>query len=140
MITIRSLLRNLQPVFFKLYEGQEEIVDAYGEPNRQLCPRVQRVKVRHAVRVTKQRQRGGGAVRHHGGLRPNNDHSGLQVPHRRERGAVGGRGGHGRTVELHRKDGRPVEELRPVRYPESDREPVPSPARGDTEVAGGKVQ
>lgn len=32
VITIRSLLRNQQPVFYKLYEGQEEIIDAYGEP------------------------------------------------------------------------------------------------------------
>lgn len=27
---MRSLLRNQQPVFFKNYEGQEEIVDEYG--------------------------------------------------------------------------------------------------------------
>ena len=27
---MRSLLRNQQPVFFRLYEGEEEIVDQYG--------------------------------------------------------------------------------------------------------------
>ena len=29
---MRSLLRNQQPVFYKLYEGQEEIIDEYGNP------------------------------------------------------------------------------------------------------------
>lgn len=38
VITIRSLLRNQQPVFYKLYEGQEEIIDAYGEPDRLIHP------------------------------------------------------------------------------------------------------
>ena len=29
---MRNLLRNQQPVFYKLYEGQEEIVDEWGNP------------------------------------------------------------------------------------------------------------
>lgn len=51
-MTIRSLLRNQQPVFYKLYEGQEEIIDAYGEPNRQLCPHLQRIEIHYALRLS----------------------------------------------------------------------------------------
>lgn len=35
---MRSLLRNQQPVFYKLYEGQEEIVDQYGNPTGSFIP------------------------------------------------------------------------------------------------------
>ena len=35
---MRSLLRNQQPVFFKLYEGQEEIVDEWGNPTGSYVP------------------------------------------------------------------------------------------------------
>ncbi len=35
---MRSLLRNQQPVFYKLYEGQEEIVDEYGNPTGSFIP------------------------------------------------------------------------------------------------------
>lgn len=35
---MRSLLRNQQPVFFKLYKGQEEIVDEYGNPTGSYVP------------------------------------------------------------------------------------------------------
>lgn len=35
---MRSLLRNQQPVFFKLYEGEEEIVDEYGNPTGSFLP------------------------------------------------------------------------------------------------------
>ena len=35
---MRSLLRNQQPVFYKLYEGQEEIVDEYGNPTGSWLP------------------------------------------------------------------------------------------------------
>ncbi len=35
---MRDLLRNLQPVFFKLYEGQEEIEDEYGNPTGSFIP------------------------------------------------------------------------------------------------------
>ena len=41
VMAIRSLLRNQQPVFYKLYEGQEEIIDAYGERHWKLCPNLQ---------------------------------------------------------------------------------------------------
>lgn len=35
---MRSLLRNQQPVFYKLYEGQEEIVDEYGNATGSYIP------------------------------------------------------------------------------------------------------
>ena len=35
---MRSLLRNQQPVFFKLLQGQEEIVDEYGNPTGSYIP------------------------------------------------------------------------------------------------------
>ncbi len=35
---MRSLLRNQQPVFFKLYEGQEEIKDQYGNVTGSFLP------------------------------------------------------------------------------------------------------
>ena len=35
---MRSLLRNQQPVFYKLYEGQEEIIDEYGNPTGSYIP------------------------------------------------------------------------------------------------------
>lgn len=35
---MRSLLRNQQRVFFKLYEGEEEIVDEYGNPTGSFLP------------------------------------------------------------------------------------------------------
>ena len=35
---MRSLLRNQQPVFFKTYEGQEEIIDEYGNPTGSYLP------------------------------------------------------------------------------------------------------
>lgn len=35
---MRSLLRNQQPVFFKLYEGEEEITDEYGNPSGSFLP------------------------------------------------------------------------------------------------------
>lgn len=35
---MRSLLRNQQPVFFKLYEGQEEIIDEYGNSTGSYYP------------------------------------------------------------------------------------------------------
>lgn len=50
-MAIRSLLKNQQPVFYKLYEGQEEIIDAYGEPNRQLHPNLQLIEIRYALRL-----------------------------------------------------------------------------------------
>lgn len=36
---MRSLLRNQQPVFYKLYVGDEEIVDEYGNPTGSFVPR-----------------------------------------------------------------------------------------------------
>lgn len=35
---MRSLLRNQQPVFFKLYTGEKEIVDEYGNPTGSYIP------------------------------------------------------------------------------------------------------
>ena len=35
---MRSLLRNQQPVFYKLLEGQEEITDPYGNPTGSYIP------------------------------------------------------------------------------------------------------
>ena len=35
---MRSLLRNQQPVFFKLLQGQEEILDEYGNPTGSYIP------------------------------------------------------------------------------------------------------
>lgn len=35
---MRSLLRNQQPVFYKLYLGDEEIVDEYGNPTGSYVP------------------------------------------------------------------------------------------------------
>lgn len=36
---MRSLLRNQQPVFFKLYEGEEEIIDEYGNATGSFAPK-----------------------------------------------------------------------------------------------------
>lgn len=36
---MRSLKRNQQPVFFKLYEGEEEIIDEYGNPTGSYLPK-----------------------------------------------------------------------------------------------------
>lgn len=41
---MRSLLRNQQPVFYKLYEGQEEIVDQYGNPTGSFIPKYSGLK------------------------------------------------------------------------------------------------
>ena len=35
---MRGLRRNQQPVFYKLYEGQEEIIDEYGNPTGSYLP------------------------------------------------------------------------------------------------------
>lgn len=35
---MRNLRRNLQMIFFKLYEGQEEIIDQYGNPTGSYKP------------------------------------------------------------------------------------------------------
>lgn len=35
---MRSLLRNQQPVFYKLYKGQEEILDGFGNPTGSYLP------------------------------------------------------------------------------------------------------
>ena len=35
---MRSLLRNQQPVFYKLYEGQEEILDEWNNPTGSFLP------------------------------------------------------------------------------------------------------
>ena len=35
---MRSLRRNQQPVFFKLYEGEEEIIDEYGNATGSYIP------------------------------------------------------------------------------------------------------
>lgn len=36
---MRSLLRNQQPVFYKLYLGDEEIIDEYGNPTGSYVPK-----------------------------------------------------------------------------------------------------
>ena len=36
---MRSLRRNQQPVFFKLYEGEEEIIDEYGNMTGSFAPK-----------------------------------------------------------------------------------------------------
>lgn len=41
---MRSLLRNQQPVFFKLYEGEEEIIDEYGNPTGSYIPIYSKLK------------------------------------------------------------------------------------------------
>ncbi len=41
---MRSLLRNQQPVFFKLYEGEEEIIDEYGNPTGSYMPKYSNLK------------------------------------------------------------------------------------------------
>lgn len=41
---MRSLLRNQQPVFYKLYEGQEEIIDQYGNPTGSFIPKYSDLK------------------------------------------------------------------------------------------------
>lgn len=41
---MRSLLRNTQPVFFKLYEGEEEVVDEYGNPTGSYRPKYGELK------------------------------------------------------------------------------------------------
>lgn len=41
---MRSLLRNQQPVFYKLYEGQEEIIDQWGNPTGSFIPNYSNLK------------------------------------------------------------------------------------------------
>lgn len=41
---MRDLQRNLQPVFFKLYEGDEEIIDQYGNSTGQFKPKYSALK------------------------------------------------------------------------------------------------
>lgn len=41
---MRSLLRNQQPVFFKLFEGQEEIIDQYGNVTGSFAPKYSELK------------------------------------------------------------------------------------------------
>lgn len=41
---MRSLLRNQQPVFFKLYEREEEIIDEYGNPTGSYIPKYSNLK------------------------------------------------------------------------------------------------
>lgn len=41
---MRDLLRNQQPVFFKLYEGEEEIVDQWGNSTGQYLPKYSDLK------------------------------------------------------------------------------------------------
>lgn len=41
---MRSFRRNQQPVFYKLYEGQEEIIDAYGNPTGSFVPQYSGLK------------------------------------------------------------------------------------------------
>lgn len=41
---MRSLLRNQQPVFYKLYEGQEEIIDEYGNHTGSYIPKYSELK------------------------------------------------------------------------------------------------
>lgn len=44
MIAFLNLMENLQPVFFKLYEGQEEIVDMWGNPTGSFIPQYSELK------------------------------------------------------------------------------------------------
>lgn len=41
---MRSLLRNEQPVFYKLYEGEEEIIDQYGNSTGSYAPKYSDLK------------------------------------------------------------------------------------------------
>ena len=41
---MRSLLRNQQPVFFKLYEGEQEIIDEWGNPTGSYAPSYSELK------------------------------------------------------------------------------------------------
>lgn len=41
---MRNLLRNQQPVFFKLYEGEEEITDQYGNSTGHFIPKYSELK------------------------------------------------------------------------------------------------
>lgn len=41
---MRNLLQNLQPVFFKLYEGEEEIIDEYGNSTGSYEPKYSGLK------------------------------------------------------------------------------------------------
>lgn len=41
---MRNLRRNLQPVFYKNYEGQEEIYDSYGYPTGNYIPKYSELK------------------------------------------------------------------------------------------------
>lgn len=41
---MRSLLRNQQPVFFKLYEGEQEIIDEWGNPTGSYKPSYSELK------------------------------------------------------------------------------------------------
>lgn len=41
---MRSLRRNQQPVFYKNYEGQEEIIDVWGNPTGNFIPKYSKLK------------------------------------------------------------------------------------------------
>lgn len=41
---MRSLLRNQQPVFYRLYEGQEEIIDQFDNPTGSFIPKYSDLK------------------------------------------------------------------------------------------------
>ncbi len=36
---MRNLARNQQPIFYRLYEGEEEIIDEYGNPSGEYAPK-----------------------------------------------------------------------------------------------------
>lgn len=44
MFQFRNFKLNQQPVFYKLYEGQEEIIDAYGNPTGSFIPKYSDLK------------------------------------------------------------------------------------------------
>lgn len=41
---VRNLRLNQQPIFFKLYEGEEEIIDEYGNPTGSFVPKYSALK------------------------------------------------------------------------------------------------
>ena len=47
---MRNLQRNLQPVFYKLYEGEEELIDEWGNSTGEYAPKYG-AEIRDAVRV-----------------------------------------------------------------------------------------
>lgn len=44
MIDFINFMENFQPVFYKMYEGQEEIIDAYGNPTGSFIPKYSGLK------------------------------------------------------------------------------------------------